>query len=273
MPTGKNTRTTGRIPRQRAPAGRGHDRDEYAELTPLFDQLADHSLTEARRRHVRADLVTGHLPLAEHIAWRFRGRGQPTDDLRQVATLGLINAIDRFDPHHGSNFLAFAIPTITGEIRRYFRDATWTIRVPRQLKELHTNVNTATTTLAQQLGRAPRPSEIATHLAIPIEQVHEGLRTGLAYRCDTLDTDEDHDRAVPAERQPADDTHDFDVVEDREVLHPALTTLPQREKAIVAMRFFGDMTQSQIADRIGISQMHVSRLLAGALAKLRRAID
>jgi RNA polymerase sigma-B factor len=272
MPPGKDTRTAGQTSRPCVPADPRHDRDEYAELTPLFDQLTDHSLTDAHRRQIRARLVTGHLPLAQHIAWRFRGRGQPAEDLVQVATLGLINAVDRFDPNHGSNFLAFAVPTITGEVRRYFRDATWAVRVPRRLKELHTDVNTATTALAQQFGRAPRPSELAAELRLPIEEIHEGIHTGFAYRCDTFDGETGDNGFVLADRQPGTDDHDFDVVEDREVLYPALATLPEREQAIVAMRFFGDMTQSQIADRIGISQMHVSRLLAGSLARLRRTI-
>jgi RNA polymerase sigma-B factor len=247
------------------------DRDDYQALAPLFVELADGALPEARRDEIRASLVTGHLPLAEHIARRFRTRGQPEDDLVQVATVGLINAVDRYDPHRGTDFLAFAVPTITGEVRRYFRDATWAVRVPRRLKELHATVNATAVTLGQQLGRSPRPSELAAELNLPIEEVYEGLQVGYAYRSDSLDDDSDGTPGPVAGRLGALD-HDLITVENREALFPALSALPEREAAIVVMRFFGNMTQTQIAERIGVSQMHVSRLLTASLNKLREAL-
>jgi RNA polymerase sigma-B factor len=240
--------------------------DEYAALAPLFNDLA-HSDTSGRRR-LRTRLVTGYLPVAEHIAQRFRGRGQSTDDLTQVATLGLINAVDRFDPSRGTNFLAFAIPTITGELRRYFRDATWSVHMPRRLKELSTAVRDTTNTLGQRLGRAPRPTEIAEALGIPVEDVYEGLQAGDAYRSESLDTDDStvtatvHDRVADLDRA-------LETVENRERLRPALATLPDRQATVVMLRFFDDLTQSQIARRIGVSQMQVSRLLAESLRRLR----
>jgi RNA polymerase sigma-B factor len=246
---------------------------EYQDLAPLFHELVDDSASESHRRTIRDRLVTEHLPVAEHIARRFRNRGQPTEDLTQVATVGLINAVDRFDPDRGTDFLSFAVPTITGEVRRYFRDATWAIRVPRRLKELHASVTAASSSLGQRLGRSPRPSELATELDIPIEEVYEGLQVGYAYRGESLDegNDEDGTSAATDGRLGVTDP-DLGTVEDRETLLPALATLPHREAAIVMMRFFGHMTQTQIADRIGVSQMHVSRLLATSLARLRDSI-
>ncbi len=242
-------------------------RKEYEEFASLFEELADDSTPEARRQRVRDDLVTGHLPLAEHIARRFRNRGQPEDDLAQVATVGLINAVDRYDPGRGTDFVAFAVPTITGEVRRYFRDSTWAMRVPRRLKELHTSINAVAAKLGQELGRSPRPSELAAALDVTLAEVQEGLQAGYAYRNESLDeTDDDN----PGRTSMID--RDLLTVENREALHPVLSKLPEREAAIVVMRFYGEMTQSQIAERMGLSQMHVSRLLSSSLAVLRAAL-
>lgn len=246
---------------------------EYEELAPLFDQLVDESATEPQRREVRARLVTEHLPVAEHIARRFRNRGQPEDDLKQVATVGLINAVDRFDPQRGNDFLSFAVPTITGEVRRYFRDATWSLRVPRRLKELHTAITAASARLGQRLGRSPRPTELAAELRVPLEEVYEGLRVGYAYNSESLDeTGASGDGRITMSGQLGVNDHDLSTVEDREALYPALAKLPEREAKIVVMRFFGNMTQSQIAERVGISQMHVSRLLTSSLRMLREIL-
>ncbi|HEX3646869.1 MAG TPA: SigB/SigF/SigG family RNA polymerase sigma factor [Pseudonocardiaceae bacterium] len=246
---------------------------EYQDLAPLFHRLVDAGASESQRRTIRDRLVTEHLPVAEHIARRFRNRGQPTEDLTQVATVGLINAVDRFDPDRGTDFLSFAVPTITGEVRRYFRDATWAIRVPRRLKELHASVTAASAMLSQRLGRSPRPSELAEELNIPVHEVHEGLQVGYAYRGESLDDGADDEGIGSATDSRIGVTdRDLAAVEDRETLHPALAELPEREAAIVMMRFFGNLTQTQIADRIGVSQMHVSRLLAASLARLRASI-
>ena len=244
---------------------------EYQNLTPLFRELADGSASASRRHEVRDRLVTGHLPLAEHIARRFRNRGQSEDDLTQVARVGLIHAVDRFDPEHGADFLAFAVPTITGEIRRYFRDATWSMRVPRRLKELNATITATAARLGQQLGRSPRPSELAEELSVPVEDVYEGLVAGFAYRSESLDSDSNDGDNTGGQVGFVD--HELAAVEDRETLYPALSTLPEREASIVMMRFFGNMTQTQIAERVGMSQMHVSRLLASSLKKLRAELD
>jgi RNA polymerase sigma-B factor len=254
-------------------AGNDSERTDYQELIPLFHQLVDESAPEPQRMRIRDLLVTGHLPVAEHIARKFRNRGQPEEDLQQVARIGLINAVDRFDPNRGTDFLSFAVPTITGEVRRYFRDATWAVRVPRRLKELHAAITTASARLAQELGRSPRPKEIAAALGMPVEEVYEGLQVGFAYNTDSLDSGTDDEGHSPAENRLGDLDNALDLVEDREALIPALAELPEREASIVVMRFFGNMTQTQIADRIGISQMHVSRLLSGSLEMLRAALS
>jgi RNA polymerase sigma-B factor len=236
--------------------------NEYKRLMPLFHQLAD---TSARQRlRIRDFLVTEHLPVAEHIARKFRDLGQPEEDLQQVAKVGLINAVDRFDPKRGTDFLSFAVPTITGEVRRYFRDATWAVHVPRRLKELRADISSTSARLTQDLGRAPRPSEIAAALRVSVEDVYEGIQAGLAYHPDSLDGPTDHD--------PNQTDQQLALVEDRETLFPALAKLPEREATIVLMRFFGNMTQTQIAERVGISQMHVSRLLAASLKTLRATL-
>jgi RNA polymerase sigma-B factor len=253
---------------------RSSRQNDYAGLAPLFEKLADQRLPEQARRSVRERLVAEHLPVAEHIARRFRNRGQPEEDLRQVATIGLIQAIDRFDPARGSDFLSFAVPTITGEVRRYFRDTTWSVRVPRRLKELHAAITAKTGELSQHLGRAPRPSELAEALGLPIEEIQEGLAAASAYHSDSLDELVSSADGVTTSVGDLLGDHDdrLNDVLDRQALFPVLATLPERERAIVLLRFFGNLTQTQIADRVGLSQMHVSRLLSASIARLRTAM-
>lgn len=160
---------------------RARTKNGYEHLAPLFHELAALTEDDPRRTELRDKLVTGHLPVAEHIARRFAHRGEAGEDLVQVATVGLINAVDRFDPMRGTDFLSFAVPTVMGEIRRYFRDSSWSVRVPRRLKELHLSITAAGNELSQRLGRAPTPSEIATHLALTKDEVYEGLEAGNAY--------------------------------------------------------------------------------------------
>jgi RNA polymerase sigma-B factor len=248
-------------------------RNDYGDLAPLFHDLANEQLPEPVRKSLRDRLVAEHLPVAEHIARRFHNRGQSDDDLRQVAAIGLIQAVDRFDPTRGSDFLAFAVPTITGEVRRFFRDTTWSVRVPRRLKELHAAITAKTTELSHELGRAPRPSELAAALDRPVEEIQEGLAAANAYHSESLDelvSASDGTTSV-GDLLGDDDERLTDVV-DRQALFPVLATLPERERAIVVLRFFGNLTQTQIADRVGLSQMHVSRLLAASIAKLRTAM-
>ncbi|WP_020660130.1 SigB/SigF/SigG family RNA polymerase sigma factor [Amycolatopsis benzoatilytica] len=245
-------------------------RDEYAHAAPLFEEFARLSADDPRHAQLRERLVTEFLPVAEHIAARFTGRGEQREDLVQVARIGLINAIDRFAPGRGPDFLSFAVPTIMGEIRRHFRDTGWSVRVPRRLKELHLTLSHGSGELAQSLGRAPTPTELADYLGLDLPEVHEGLIAGHAYQ--TLSVDKPvHDDAEPlvlADTLGEDDP-EIEHIEDHEALAPLLRALPSRERAILVMRFFGGFTQTQIAERVGISQMHVSRLLAHTLEQLR----
>ncbi|GAA1252369.1 SigB/SigF/SigG family RNA polymerase sigma factor [Prauserella halophila] len=247
--------------------------EDYEHLSPLFDELVTLEEGDRRRAELREELVRGHLPLAEHIAQRFSGRGVAKEDLVQVARVGLINAVDRFDPRRGSDFLSFAVPTVMGEVRRHFRDTGWVIRVPRRLKELHLSINNASTQLSQRLGRAPTPSEIAEHLGISQDAVFEGLDAGNAYHSMSLDevlSGEVENLAL------GDTLGEEDAalagVENHETLQPLVRQLPERERKILALRFVHNLTQTQIAEQVGISQMHVSRLLARTLAKLRQGL-
>ncbi|HYQ66549.1 SigB/SigF/SigG family RNA polymerase sigma factor [Actinophytocola sp.] len=245
----------------------------YEHLIPLFDELAALPEDDPRRGEVRNKLVTGHLPLAEHIATRFSNRGVPREDLVQVATLGLINAVDRFQPDRGTDFLSFAVPTVMGEVRRHFRDASWAMHVPRRLKELNLAINAASAELSQRLGRAPTPSELGKHLDLTPEQVFEGLEAGNAYHSMSLD----EALSPEADSDPLGDTlgqpdQGLEGVENYESLRPLIEALPERERQILTLRFFRHMTQTQIADRIGISQMHVSRLLSRTLENLRKGM-
>lgn len=256
---------------------RARDQDSsatgYEHLAPLFVELAALPADDPTRAEVRNKLVTGHLPLAEHIAARFSNRGVPREDLVQVATLGLINAVDRFQPDRGTDFLSFAVPTVMGEVRRHFRDASWSMHVPRRLKELNLAINAASAELSQRLGRAPTPSELGKHLDLPPEQVYEGLEAGNAYHSMSLD----EALSPEADSDPLGDTlgqqdEGLEGVENYESLRPLIEALPERERQILTLRFFRHMTQTQIADRIGISQMHVSRLLSRTLENLRESL-
>lgn len=247
---------------------------EYGHLDPLLREYAALAPEDARREALRDELVTGFLPVARHIARRFSGRGEPLDDLVQVATVGLIHAVDRFSPERGSDFFSFAVPTISGEVRRHFRDLGWSMRVPRRLKDLHVSINGAVSTLAQGLGRAPRPTEIAEYLNVPVADVLEGLAASEVYRSSSLDEmlSSEQGSATVGELVGEADA-ELDRVDTRQALRPILAELGERERSIVMLRFFGNMTQTQIADQVGISQMHVSRLLAQTLDRLRTRMD
>ncbi len=245
----------------------------YAHLAPLFVRFAEMEAEDHLRDGLRDQLVEAHLPVAQHIARRFAHRGEPLDDLEQVATVGLIHAVDRFAPDRGVDFLSYAVPTITGEVRRHFRDHGWGMRVPRRLKDLHVTIGSAMSELSQRLGRAPTARELARHLQLPQETVLEGLEAANAYRGLSLDrmlTDEDGAPTSVAALGGADAP--LERVEYRGALKPLLAELPERERTIIMLRFFGGMTQTQIADRVGISQMHVSRLLSRILGQLREGL-
>ncbi|MFE2560988.1 RNA polymerase sigma factor SigF [Streptomyces sp. NPDC059352] len=248
-----------------APNDRSGARALFVELR----ELPEGSLEKAELRN---RLVRMHLPLVEHLARRFRNRGEPLDDLTQVATIGLIKSVDRFDPERGVEFSTYATPTVVGEIKRHFRDKGWAVRVPRRLQELRLSLTTATAELSQQHGRSPTVHELAERLGISEEEVLEGLESANAYSTLSLDVpDTDDESPAVADTLGAEDEA-LEGVEYRESLKPLLEDLPPREKRILLLRFFGNMTQSQIAQEVGISQMHVSRLLARTLASLREKL-
>jgi RNA polymerase sigma-B factor len=242
----------------------------HAEARELFRRMAELDPRDPARAQIRDRLVRMHLPLVEHLARRFRNRGEPLDDLTQVATIGLIKSVDRFDPQRGVEFSTYATPTIIGEIKRHFRDKGWAVRVPRRLQELRLSLTAATSELSQRNGRSPTVAELAAHLGLTEEEVLEGLESANAYSTLSLDVPESGDDESPAVADSlGSEDEALEGVEYRESLKPLLEQLPAREKRILLLRFFGNMTQSQIADEIGISQMHVSRLLARTLAQLR----
>ena len=240
------------------------------------DELGDIELfrefVESRKRSVRNQLVERHMGLAAHIARRYTRSGTPDDDLRQVAMVGLVKAVDRFDPDFGAQFSSFAGQTIEGELKRHFRDRTWTVRVPRGAKELHLQVRDATAELEQDLGRSPSVEQLAHHLGIDREEVVRGLVAGAASSVGTLDTAGSDDDLAGTDRQAvlAEDDRAFEDTENLQVIGELLDTLPERERRIVELRFYERMSQSAIADEIGISQMHVSRLLRKSFEQMRR---
>jgi RNA polymerase sigma-B factor len=247
---------------------------DYAHLAPLFAERARLPRDDPRQAALRDELITGHLPVAQHIARRFAHRGDNVDDLEQVATVGLIGAVDRFEPGRGVDFLSFAVPTITGEVRRHFRDRSRTIRIPRRITQLQAAAHECTTELTQRLGRSPRPSELADALGIPLEEVIEVLQANFAAYPASLDEPApDDDRPGRSRFSGLGDLDPgLDLVEDRLAVIPLLAELPERERRILQLRFFHDMTQTEIAALTGISQMHVSRLLSRTLGVLRRKV-
>ena len=236
----------------------------------MFRELSGLSDGSSARERQRERIVERCLPLADHIARRFDGRGEPREDLVQVARVGLVNAVNRFDVEAGSDFVSFAVPTIMGEVRRHFRDNSWSVKVPRRLKELHLRLGAATAELSQRLGRAPTASELAEELDMDREEVIEGLVAGSSYNTLSIDSGGGGDEDAPAIVDTLGDLDDgLDQIDNRETLRPLLAQLPERERTVLLLRFFESMTQTQIAERVGVSQMHVSRLLAKSLARLR----
>jgi RNA polymerase sigma-B factor len=219
---------------------------------------------------LRDQLVAAHMGLAAYLARRFANRGQPLDDLVQVASLGLIKAVDRFDPGLGIEFSTYATTTIVGELKRHLRDKGWAVRAPRRMQELYLSLSLVIDTLGQELGRSPNIAELAAEMQVSEEDVLEALEAGQAYRFASLDagrTDSDAPDAL-SERLGHEDA-ELTRAEERATLDPMLAQLPRRQRQVVELRFFGGLTQSEIARRLGISQMQVSRLLTRSVAQLR----
>ncbi len=246
---------------------------DQAERDRLRERFVDYRRTGERA--IRDELIESHLRLAEHLARRFANRGVALDDLIQVASLGLVKAVERFEPERGLEFSTFATPTIMGELKRHFRDKGWSVRVPRRVQELHVELNTLIAELTQRLGRSPTIHELANGARTSDEEVLEAVEAAQAYRSTSIDAplgSGDDDTRGLANQLGNEDANLFDA-ENRLVLEGLLSALPMREQLMLHLRFYDGMTQSQIADRLGISQMHVSRLLNKSLRILRERAE
>ena len=242
------------------------DRADKSALLSAFSRFA-----ETRDPELRNELVEAHLGLAEYLARRFANRGEPLDDLVQVASLGLTKAVDRFDPERGLEFTTFATPTIVGELKRHFRDKGWAVRVPRRVQELHLRVTRVVDDLSLELGRPPTYAEVASRAGVSEDEVVEAIDAGSAYRSASLDAGRSDDEDSPGLLgQLGSADAELDRAERRAALSPLIAGLPEREQIMLYLRFYEGMTQSEIAKRLGISQMHVSRLLTRSLDQLRR---
>lgn len=250
------------------------ERDRQRERA-LLAEMAELEPGSARHRDLRDALITMNLPLVEHLARRFRDRGEAHEDLVQVGTVGLVKAVDRFDVGRGVEFSTFATPTIVGEIKRHFRDHGWAVRVPRRLQERRVALVRANAELSQQSGRSPTVAMLATHLGITEDEVLEGMQSAMAYSTASLDAglspDSDDGGGSLSDTLGFLD-ESLEGVENRESLKPLLAALPERERRILMLRFFQNRTQSEIAQEVGLSQMHVSRLLARTLTGLRSGL-
>ncbi|MBU3065999.1 RNA polymerase sigma factor SigF [Nocardia sp. NEAU-G5] len=248
-----------------------HGPNSYDNIEPWFDKLAGYSPEDPQREAARSEIIRLCLPLADHIARRFIGRGEGYDDLHQVARLGLVLAVDRYDVSRRTSFLSFAIPTMMGEVRRYFRDGTWATRVPRRLKELRMRLGPATERLAQKLQRMPTARELSTELDTDIIEITQAMVASNAYRSGSLDevvADDDNDNC-PAAAHLGVEEPCYELTEDAMAVRPLIAELPARERRILIMRFFESKTQTQIARAMNISQMQVSRILMQTLRQLR----
>lgn len=244
------------------------------EVRSLFSAYQSATGEEEKIEH-RERLVDQHIGLVEFLARRFRNRGEPLEDLIQVGTIGLLKAIERFDLDREVEFSTYATPTIVGELKRHFRDKGWAVRVPRRLQELHLELTKTVNHLGQELGRSPTVTEIADSAGFSEEEVLEGLEIAQAYNFTSLDAPIDSDDGGStsfADQLGTEDEH-LENLEYRASLAPEMAKLPEREQKILYLRFYRGQTQSEIATKLGISQMHVSRLLNRTLAQLREALE
>lgn len=254
-------------------ARRSHSRgDSYDNIEPWFEKLQTIPREDPGHDEVRAEIIGRCLPLADHIARKFTGRGEQFDDLEQTARVGLVLAVDRYDVTRGSSFLSFAIPTIMGEVRRHFRDRTWAVRVPRRLKELQLRIGPATEELSQRLGRVPTAQELADELDVDLVEVTRTLVAANGYQTNSIDdiTHDGRDNAT----QPITDTLGADepcyqLTEDAMAVRPLIAGLSAEQRQVLIMRFYEAKTQSQIAEELGVSQMQISRILSRTLGTLR----
>ena len=257
------------------------DPSEVDGEEPLEDRLrVDRRLLIRYHREgdsaARDELVDRFLPLARQLARRYQRGQEPLDDLVQVASIGLIKAVDRFDPERGTAFSSYAVPTILGELKRYFRDAGWALHVPRGMQERVLEVNNAVARLSRTLGHSPSVAEIANDLDVPPEEVLEAMEAAVAYEAVSLEqpraTDADEGGERHGDAVGTDDER-YELIELGAAIAPTLRALPERDRLVLHLRFVEDLTQSEIASRVGVSQMHISRLIRRALTRLRTVAE
>jgi RNA polymerase sigma-B factor len=224
---------------------------------------------DPRRARIRTRLVELHMPVARHIARQYAHTGEPFEDIQQSALLGLVKAINRYDPDIGREFFPYAFPMMAGEVKRHFRDKTWAVHVPRRIQELRLALRQAARDFTQAHGRDPNVTELAALLNISVEETRHVMSAAAAYRPASLDAPVGNENVEPRGHSIGADDPDLDFVVDRQALWPLMAELPARERQILMLRFFGNQTQSEIADQVGISQMHVSRLISRSLGWLR----
>ncbi|MFW6692746.1 RNA polymerase sigma factor SigF [Streptomyces sp. MAR4 CNX-425] len=252
-------------------AGEPRKPDSRALTRALFEQLTALDPGTPEHTRVRTALIEANLPLVRYAAARFRSRNEPMEDVLQVGTIGLIHAIDRFDPARGVQFPTFAMPTVVGEIKRYFRDNVRTVHVPRRLHELWAQVSGATEDLTVRHGRAPTTAEIAAHLRVAEDEVRACREAGRSYYATSLEAAQEGDGMPGLLDRLGYEDPALAGVEHRDLVRHLLVQLPEREQRILMLRYYRNMTQSQISAELGLSQMHVSRLLSRSFARLRSA--
>ena len=263
--------TTAERPRTRAARPVSAERAaQRAETMRVLRRMASLPIGDPERDRLRDDVVEDHMPYARHIAHRYASHGSTAEEFEQVAFLGLVKAVDNFDPEHGTGFLGYATPMIVGEIKRYFRDGTWCVHLPRHMQELTGAMHKASDVLTTELGRAPTLPELAERLGVQVDELVEAIDAAEAYCTASLDRPVgcDPDSASLGELMGGEDPG-YELAVDREVLRGLVEELGDRDKHILSMRFFDGMTQSQIGAKLGISQMQVSRLITKILANLR----
>ena len=244
--------------------GAGRGRPDEAEVEAIFARLPD--------RGARDEIATRFMPFAEYLARRFSGRGEAVEDLTQVANIGLLNAIDRFDPGREVQFSTYAAATIVGELKRHFRDKGWALRVPRRLQELAVRINRSLPDLTQSLGRSPTIPELSAHLDVSTDDIAEAMDAVQAYSTTSLDAPAGEDAPAPVDSLSSDDPS-IELLDEWSSIAPAVAELSPRDRRVLFLRFFRGLTQSEIAEDVGVSQMHVSRILTQTLEGLRRAAD
>jgi RNA polymerase sigma-B factor len=248
------------VSQSEAPGSGSRNRPDDAEVEALFARLPDAG--------ARNELVALFMPFSEYLARRFAGRGEAVEDLTQVASIGLLNAIDRFDPGREVQFSTYAAATIVGELKRHFRDKGWALRVPRRLQELAVRINRTMPELTQTLGRSPTIPELAEHLGVGTDEIAEAMDAVQSYSTTSLDAPSGEDSAAPVDALGSDDPS-IELLDEWSSIAPAVAELSPRDRRVLYLRFFRGLTQTEIADDVGVSQMHVSRILTQTLERLR----